>query len=62
MQLKDYDFLLTVDKIEEGQNWEDFINPHTETTTEALADENVAGLKEDDIIQLVCALCAVCGH
>jgi hypothetical protein len=25
VQLKDYDFLLTVDKIEEGQNWEDFI-------------------------------------
>ena len=43
--------MITKDKLEEGDNFEDFLNPKTEFITEALADENVAALKENDIIQ-----------
>lgn len=57
VQLTDFDFLITKDKIEESDNWEDFINPKTEITTEAVADENVAALKEGDFIQLVSFPC-----
>ena len=43
--------MITKDKLEEGDNFEDFLNPKTEFITEALADENVVALKENDIIQ-----------
>ena len=43
--------MITKDKLEEGDNVEDFLNPNTEFITEALADENVAALKENDVIQ-----------
>ena len=47
----DFDFLITKDKIEEGEEVEDFLTPQTEFRTEGLADENVAKLQKDDIIQ-----------
>ena len=49
--LVDFDYLITKDKIEEDDNVEDFLNPHTESRVSAVADENVAELKVDDIIQ-----------
>lgn len=48
----DFDYLITKDKLEEDDNWEDFLNPNTLTKTDALCDENVKHLKVDDIIQL----------
>jgi glutamyl-tRNA synthetase len=49
--LLDYDYLIMKKKIEEEDNWEDFINPTTEFRQDALADANVAGLKRGEIIQ-----------
>ena len=51
VELVDFDYLITKDKIEEDDNVDDFLNKHTEFRTEALADMNVAELKENDIIQ-----------
>ena len=49
--LVDFDYLITKDKIEEDDNVDDFLNPHTEFRTEGLADCNVADLPESAIIQ-----------
>jgi glutamyl-tRNA synthetase len=51
VDLVDFDYLITKDKLEEGDELEDFLSPKTEFRTQALADCNVAELKEDDIIQ-----------
>ncbi|KAK7720758.1 glutamate--tRNA ligase [Botryosphaeria dothidea] len=51
VELVDFDYLITKDKLGEEDKFEDFINPKTEIRTEALADANVAKLKVDDIIQ-----------
>lgn len=50
-ELMDFDYLITKDKLEEDDNWEDFLTPETQFTSEALCDANVKGLKPDDIIQ-----------
>ncbi|KAI9892205.1 MAG: hypothetical protein M1814_001664 [Vezdaea aestivalis] len=49
--LVDFDYLLTKDKLEDDDEMENFLNPHTEFRTAALADENVKDLKKDDVIQ-----------
>ena len=49
--LVDFDYLLTKDTLEEDDELEDFLAEDTETRIDALADSNVADLKEDDIIQ-----------
>jgi glutamyl-tRNA synthetase len=51
VELVDFDYLITKNKLEEDDNYEDFLTVQTEFRTPALADENVAGLKENDIIQ-----------
>ena len=51
VELVDFDYLITKDKIEEEDNVDDFLNEHTEFRTEALADCNVVDLREDDVIQ-----------
>ena len=51
VELVDFDYLITKDTLEEGDELEDFLNPDTEFRSEAWADANVAELKEDDIIQ-----------
>jgi glutamyl-tRNA synthetase len=48
----EFDYLMTKDKLEEGDNWEDFVNPDSCHKAEALVDANAAELKENDIIQL----------
>ncbi len=48
----EFDHLFTKDKLEEEDNWEDFINKNSASKTVQLCDANVADLKEDDIIQL----------
>ena len=49
--LKDYDYLITKKKIEEEDEWTDFINPKTEFVEEAFADANVRSVKPGEIIQ-----------
>lgn len=51
VELVDFDHLITKDKLDEDDNVDDFLNPHTEFRTDALADANVADLRENDIIQ-----------
>lgn len=49
--LFDHDYLINKKKLEEEDNFEDFLNPVTEFREEALADNNVKALKKGDIIQ-----------
>ncbi|MCJ1313174.1 hypothetical protein MMC25_006851 [Agyrium rufum] len=51
VELVDFDFLITKEKIEEGDNYEDYLTPQTEFKEDALADGNVVDLKEHDVIQ-----------
>jgi len=48
----EFDHLFTKDKLEEEDNWEDFVNRDSAKMREELCDSNVKDLKEDDIIQL----------
>lgn len=51
VELVEFDHLITKDVIEEGDDLDEFLNPDTESRTEALADCNVVNIKENDIIQ-----------
>ncbi|KAL2001294.1 hypothetical protein VTN02DRAFT_1936 [Thermoascus thermophilus] len=51
VELVDFDYLLTKDSLQEDDKLEDFLNPKTEFREDAVADCNVAELKEGDIIQ-----------
>jgi glutamyl-tRNA synthetase len=51
-ELYEFDYLITKDKLEEDDDWENFLNPESCTKTEAVIDCNATDLKEDDIIQL----------
>jgi glutamyl-tRNA synthetase len=48
----EFNHLFTKDKLEEEDNWEDFVNKESASKTVQLCDANVVDLKEDDIIQL----------
>ncbi|KAL7579662.1 hypothetical protein ACA910_021812 [Epithemia clementina (nom. ined.)] len=50
--LYEYDHLITKAKIEEGENFEDYINPTTMATTDVIGDAGLVTLKEHEIIQL----------
>ncbi|RKP36299.1 tRNA synthetases class I, catalytic domain-containing protein [Dimargaris cristalligena] len=50
--LLDYDYLITKKKLEENDDWKDFITPVTEFKVPALGDSNLHALKQGDIIQL----------
>ena len=51
VELVDFDYLITKDKLEEEDDVKDFLNKETEFRVAALADENVKGLKVGDIMQ-----------
>lgn len=51
IDLVDFDHLITKNKLEEGDNFEDFITPESEFHTAAIGDANVKSLKVGDIIQ-----------
>ena len=51
LTMYDFDYLITKDKPDPDDVLEDILNHNTEIKTEALADCNVADLKEDDIVQ-----------
>lgn len=49
--LIDYDYLINKKKIEDGDDFTACLNPVTEYRVKAVADANVQGLKQFDIIQ-----------
>ncbi|ELR08893.1 hypothetical protein VC83_01786 [Pseudogymnoascus destructans] len=51
VELVDFDYLITKDKLEEDDEMEKFLTPVTEFRSAALCDQNVQDLKVDDIIQ-----------
>lgn len=51
VEMVDFDYLITKDKLSDEDNYEDFLTTKTEFRTEGVADCNVAGLHVDDIIQ-----------
>lgn len=51
VELVDFDHLITKDKLDEGDNFEDFLTPETRFVTEAVGDVNVEQMKKGDIIQ-----------
>ncbi|KAJ1657491.1 glutamate--tRNA ligase [Dispira simplex] len=50
--LCDYDYLITKRKLEEGDDWQNFVNPITEFKAPAVGDTNLRALQQGDIIQL----------
>lgn len=51
VELVDFDYLITKDKLEEEDNVADFVNKNTEFRVQAVGDENVWKMNEGDIIQ-----------
>lgn len=51
-QAWEFDYLITKDKLEDGDNWEDFFNPESGKETDVICDCNVRELHDGDIIQL----------
>lgn len=51
VELVDFDYLITKEKLEEEDELRNFVNPKTEFREDAIADCNVAQVKVDDIIQ-----------
>jgi glutamyl-tRNA synthetase len=52
VSLMEFDNLIVKEKLEENENFRDFINPHTMATTEVVGDACLKTLKEHEIIQL----------
>ena len=50
--LTEFDNLITKDKLDEGDDFKDFINPNTLAETKVIGDAALRNLKEHDIIQL----------
>ncbi|SCV04726.1 LAME_0H20758g1_1 [Lachancea meyersii CBS 8951] len=51
VDLVDFDHLITKDKLEEGEDFADFLTPQTEFHAAAIADLNVKDMKKGDIVQ-----------
>ena len=51
VELYDFDFLITKEKLEEDDNVDDFLTPKTIFQSLGLADPSIAELRRDDIIQ-----------
>lgn len=51
VKLADFDHLITKDKLEDGDNFEDFITPQSEFLSSAYADVNIRKLKRGDVVQ-----------
>merc|ERR1711957_1064367 len=50
--LCEFDNLLSKEKLEEEDNFEDFLNPNTQAESEVIGDVGLKTLKEHDIIQM----------
>jgi glutamyl-tRNA synthetase len=51
VELVDFDYLITKDKLEDDDDVKDFVNKNTLFKELAVADCNIADVKEDDILQ-----------
>ena len=51
VELCDFDSLLTKDKLDDDDDWEKYLNPHTEFKSEAVADLNVWDVQNGEVIQ-----------
>ncbi|CDK25626.1 unnamed protein product [Kuraishia capsulata CBS 1993] len=49
--LVDFDHLITKDKLDDGDNFEDFLTPVTEFHSKAIVDLNIKDMKVGDVIQ-----------
>lgn len=52
LTLVDYGHLITKKKIEEGDNFEDFVNNNSQSEEPALGDANMRNLKHGEVIQI----------
>ncbi|CAM9889371.1 unnamed protein product [Ectocarpus sp. 6 AP-2014] len=52
MVLVEFDYLVTKDKIEDGENFKDFLNPVTRAETAGLGDPGLRNMREGDVVQL----------
>jgi glutamyl-tRNA synthetase len=50
--LTEFDHLVTKEKLEEGDKFDDFVNPNTIATTQVVGDAGLKSLQQHDIIQL----------
>lgn len=50
--LTEFDHLVTKDKLEETDKFDDFVNPNTIATTKVVGDAGLKTLQEHDIVQL----------
>jgi glutamyl-tRNA synthetase len=50
--LTEFDNLVTKDKLDEEDDFQDYLNPNTLATTEAIGDAGLKTLQEHDVIQL----------
>ncbi|EWC43394.1 hypothetical protein DRE_07693 [Drechslerella stenobrocha 248] len=51
VELVDFDYLITKDKLEEDDRMEDFLTEHTEFRVDGVADANVREVKVGDVVQ-----------
>lgn len=47
-----FDYLITKKRLDEDDNFEDFVNPETKKVVEAMGDRNMRVLNKGDILQL----------
>jgi glutamyl-tRNA synthetase len=52
LRLEDFDYLITKPKLEEGEDFADFINPKTRWAVEAMGEPAMRALQKNDIIQI----------
>eukprot|EP00752_Nemacystus_decipiens_P004043 g3702.t1 len=50
--LVEFDYLVTKDKIEEDENFKDFLNPVTRAETAGLGDPGLRNMREGEVVQL----------
>ena len=50
--LTEFDNLISKEKLDEGDNFQDFINPNTLATSNVIGDPGLKTLQKDEIIQL----------
>lgn len=50
--LTEFDHLVTKEKLEEDDKFDDFVNPNTMATTEVMGDAGLKSLLEHEVIQL----------
>jgi len=52
VKLTEFDYLITKPKIEDGEDFKNFVNPHTMAESDGLGDPGLRLLQKGDVIQL----------